>query len=146
MKVNSKIFHVNCFRCDACARLLSRGEHFTILKEETLLCKTDFEQQIDLATSELNFNKQNCRASTPMSTLNSLPQSNQHTQGFGGLVSGLMAPNCDSNLMNSDLNSSNCSSVSPNSNSNSSSGKYIIFPLIFKIYFFFHLKYFLLIK
>lgn len=136
MKVNSKIFHLPCFRCDACSRTLNRGEHFTILKDETLLCKSDFEQQIDLSNTENNFNTQNCRASTPMTTLctntNLQPQVNQsHTQGFGGLVSGLMAPNCDSNLMNSDLNSSNCSSVSPNSNSNSSSGKFSFFLFCF---------------
>ena len=120
MKVNSKIFHVNCFRCDSCSRQLVQGEHFTILKEETLLCKNDFEQ-IELLNSENNFNKSNCRPSTPMAAL--CPS--QPAQGFGGLVSNLMAANCDSsNLMNSDLNSSNCSSISPNSNSNSSSGDF----------------------
>ena len=123
MKVNTKIFHVNCFRCEACSRQLVQGEHFTILKEETLLCKNDFEQ-IELlnSNSENNFNKTNCRSSTPMSSLLAANASLQTTQGFGGLVSNLMAPNCDSTMLNSDLNSSNCSSVSPNSNSNSSSG------------------------
>lgn len=130
MKVNSKIFHVNCFRCEACSRQLVQGEHFTILKEETLLCKNDFEQ-IELLNSntENNFNKSNCRPTTPMTALcaqSGAPTGAQPpTQGFGGLVSNLMAPNCDSsNLMSSDLNSSNCSSISPNSNSNSSSGDF----------------------
>ena len=123
MKVNSKIFHVDCFRCDSCSKQLRQGEHFTILKEETILCKNDFEQ-IELLNSENNFNKSNCRPSTPMSGL--CPSTTgPPAQGFGGLVSNLMAPNCDSsNLMNSDLNSSNCSSISPNSNSNSSSGDF----------------------
>ena len=146
MKINNKIFHLNCFRCDACSRRLEQGEHFTILKEETLLCKNDFEQ-IELANSENNFNKTNCRASTPMSsfcpTAGVLPP-NTTPQGFGGLVSGLMAPNCDSTtLMNSDLNSSNCSSVSPNSNSNSSSGKAIWYINNIKTHFYWKVLYYL---
>lgn len=40
MRVKSKIFHMECFRCVACSKQLVRGEEFA-LREDGLFCKAD---------------------------------------------------------------------------------------------------------
>ena len=43
MKARSHIFHVDCFRCDICARQLVSGDEFALRDDARLLCKVDHE-------------------------------------------------------------------------------------------------------
>lgn len=45
MRAHSKVFHMQCFRCDACARALQPGEQFA-LRDDSLLCKADYQQRV----------------------------------------------------------------------------------------------------
>ena len=40
MRARNKIYHIDCFRCIACARQLIPGDEFA-LREDGLLCKAD---------------------------------------------------------------------------------------------------------
>ena len=43
MRARSHIFHVDCFRCDICARQLVSGDEFALRDDARLLCKADHE-------------------------------------------------------------------------------------------------------
>lgn len=40
MRAKTKVYHMECFRCNACSRQLIPGDEFA-LRDDTLLCKQD---------------------------------------------------------------------------------------------------------
>jgi insulin gene enhancer protein ISL-1 len=42
MRARNKIYHIDCFRCSACKRQLTRGDEFA-LRDDVLFCKADHE-------------------------------------------------------------------------------------------------------
>ncbi|XP_075265848.1 LIM homeobox transcription factor 1-beta-like isoform X2 [Convolutriloba macropyga] len=44
MRVSDQIYHLNCFSCAVCRKVLRTGDQFVLI-EEQLYCKTDYEKQ-----------------------------------------------------------------------------------------------------
>jgi len=44
MRAKTKVYHMECFRCNACSRQLIPGDEFA-LRDDTLLCKQDHDHQ-----------------------------------------------------------------------------------------------------
>lgn len=65
MRVKSKIFHIDCFRCVACSKQLVRGEEFA-LRDDGLFCKAD---HIILEKAREHYNAENLALSINTGTL-----------------------------------------------------------------------------
>lgn len=37
------VYHLDCFSCVSCARMLNTGDEFYLLRDRKLMCKSDFE-------------------------------------------------------------------------------------------------------
>ena len=69
MRANSKIFHIDCFRCTPCERQLNPGEEFALKDGGSIYCKNDHNHIEELkkeekSDTELN-NNQNANVRTP---------------------------------------------------------------------------------
>ena len=58
MRARNKIFHIDCFRCIACARQLIPGDEFA-LREDGLLCKADHDSLDRTSSPDIVANNNN---------------------------------------------------------------------------------------
>lgn len=45
MRAKSKVFHLECFKCNACDRQLQPGDEFALKENNVLFCKDDWPYQ-----------------------------------------------------------------------------------------------------
>ncbi|CRL00813.1 CLUMA_CG014064, isoform A [Clunio marinus] len=59
MRAKSKIYHIECFRCSACARQLIPGDEFALRDGDALYCKEDHDVLEKSSQTNLNLSEHN---------------------------------------------------------------------------------------
>ncbi|XP_019894890.2 insulin gene enhancer protein isl-1 [Musca domestica] len=88
MRAKTKIFHIECFRCSACARQLLPGDEFALRDGGILYCKDDHDvleksSQSSLTSSSLESNNNNSCSNN--NNHSSLSNNNNHSSELGSM-------------------------------------------------------------
>ncbi|CAO1304035.1 unnamed protein product [Diamesa serratosioi] len=88
MRAKSKIFHLECFRCTACARHLVPGDEFALRDGNSLFCKMDNDAleklaQADIESTAIDFRETTNTLSNNSNNNNS--SSNNNSSEFGSM-------------------------------------------------------------
>uniref|UniRef100_A0A0K8USP8 Insulin gene enhancer protein ISL-1 n=2 Tax=Bactrocera latifrons TaxID=174628 RepID=A0A0K8USP8_BACLA len=86
MRAKTKIFHIECFRCSACARQLLPGDEFALRDGGILYCKEDHDvleksSQSSLTSSSIESNNNNSSSNNNNTSLSN----NNHSSELGSM-------------------------------------------------------------